>query len=80
MAAARGFDVRVFGSTVRGEDGEKSDLDVLVTLGDDERFFEAFALIDEMRKAVPEAKLDALLDIMARPEVRKAALEQGIPL
>ena len=80
MAATRGFVVRVFGSTARGDDSEESDLDLLVTLGNDERFFEAFALIDEMRKAVPEAKLDALLDIMARPEVRNAALEQGIPL
>jgi predicted nucleotidyltransferase len=80
MAASRGFDVRVFGSTARGEDGEKSDLDLLVSLGDEERFFEAFGLIADMRKVVREAKIDAVLDIMARPEVRKAALEEGIPL
>lgn len=80
MAASRGFDVRVFGSTARGEDGERSDLDVLVSLGDDERFFEAFGLISDMRKALPEAKLDAVLDIMARPEVLRSALEEGVPL
>jgi predicted nucleotidyltransferase len=78
LAAARGFaDVRVFGSTARGEDSERSDLDILVCLPTSEKFGEAFALVAELGSVLPEVKVDAVVDIMLRPEVREQALLEG---
>ena len=81
LAAERGLpDVRVFGSTARGEDREDSDLDLLICVDDASNFFPAISFIVEVQRRYPSAHIDAITDVMARPDVLRAAILDGIPL
>lgn len=81
LAAKWGFStVHVFGSTARGEDRDGSDLDLLIHLGKDEKFFDAFNFMVEAQALVPEIKLDTVVDAMVRPEIVATAREEGFLL
>lgn len=81
LAAKWGFPtVHVFGSTARGDDREGSDLDLLIHLGEDEKFFDAFNFMVEAQALVPEVKLDAVVDAMVRPEIVATAKREGFLL
>jgi predicted nucleotidyltransferase/DNA-binding XRE family transcriptional regulator len=55
IAAAHGArNVRVFGSVARGEAGPDSDVDFLVDLDSDNRGFEFFGLLEDLRRALEE--------------------------
>ncbi len=73
-------DIRVFGSTARGEDREDSDLDLLVCVDDPCLFFPAMGFILEIQRRFPEANIDAITDVCARPDVLQAAMHEGVPL
>ncbi|MBV9280785.1 MAG: nucleotidyltransferase domain-containing protein [Chloroflexi bacterium] len=49
-AAHRVTNVRVFGSVARGDAGPRSDVDFLVDLPPDARGFDAFGILDELRR------------------------------
>lgn len=71
--------VRVFGSVGRGEDGEGSDLDLLVDFDAEASLFDAFALQDE-----PEALLGQHVEV-ATPAglhslIRARVLQEAQPL
>lgn len=81
MAASHGLkDVRVFGSTARGEDQEGSDLDLLVTLERDDQFFAAIDLIVAIKRFDAGVTIDAVVDMMIKPAICDAAKADGIPL
>ena len=81
LAGQWGFaEVRVFGSTARGEDREDSDLDLMVHLGSDEKFFDAFTFLVEANALCPGVNIDAIIDIMAKPDVLASAMEEGFLL
>lgn len=72
--------IRVFGSTARGDDRDDSDLDLLVCVDRPENFFPAMGFILEAQRRFPDAKIDAITDLMARPEILSAALSEGFLL
>jgi predicted nucleotidyltransferase len=78
LASKWGFpEVRVFGSTARGEDREDSDLDLLVHLGSEDKFFDAFTFMVEAKAMCAGVSLDGIIDIMAKPEVLASAMSEG---
>jgi uncharacterized protein len=82
--AARGArDVRVFGSVARGEDDERSDIDLLVDL-DAERspgseLLAVLGLSEELSELL-NARVDVVTPRTLRPEVRELALAEAVPL
>lgn len=53
IAARHGaHNVRVFGSVARGEDTERSDLDLLVDMDEDRSLWDLGELIDDVREAL----------------------------
>ena len=81
LALERGLTgVRVFGSTARGDDREDSDLDLLLTVSADGTLFPAMGFILEAQRRFPDVAIDAVTNIMARPEVLKAAMREGFLL
>lgn len=81
---ARGArDVRVFGSVARGEDDDRSDIDLLVDL-DGERspggeLLAVLGLSEEL-SALLDAHVDVVTPRTLRPEVRELALAEAVPL
>jgi hypothetical protein len=81
---ARGArDVRVFGSIARGEDDDRSDIDLLVDLaGDRSRGGELLAVLglSEELSDLLDARVDVVTPRTLRPEVRELALAEAKPL
>lgn len=81
---ARGArDVRVFGSVARGEDDDRSDIDLLVDL-DGERsagseLLEVLGLSVELSELL-DARVDVVTPRTLRPDVRELALAEAVPL
>jgi predicted nucleotidyltransferase/DNA-binding XRE family transcriptional regulator len=80
LAAKRGIhNIRVFGSSARGEDTEKSDIDLLVDLDDGVRLLNLIGLENDLSELlgvkVEVATADAL-----KPRVRDEALAEAVPL
>lgn len=75
IAAQRGIDrVRVFGSTVRGEDHFDSDIDLIVSVGSETDLFDVALFADEVR-ALTGFPVDVVADTPNSPHAREAALE-----
>lgn len=78
-AARRGLtNVRVFGSTVRGEDGYDSDIDLLVTPSSGTDLFDIALFADEVRH-LTGFPVDVIADSSRSPALRRAARE-ALPL
>lgn len=78
-AARRGLaNVRVFGSTVRGEDRYDSDIDLLLTPGSGVDLFDVALFTDEVRR-LTGFPVDVILDTGRSPVLQGAARE-AVPL
>lgn len=71
--------VRVFGSAVRGEDTEHSDIDLLVSLGPGATLFDLGGFADAVEQATG-FPVDLLTDDEAEDEHFAHVLEQAVPL
>lgn len=75
LAAARGIErVRVFGSTVRGEDHFDSDIDLIVSPGPHVDLFDLALFAEEVR-ALTGFPVDVVTDGADSPQAAEAALE-----
>ncbi len=71
--------VRVFGSVVRGEMDEKSDLDLLVLPGPGFTLLKQAALVRELERLVGRP-VDVVSERGLRPRIRQRVLEEAVPL
>lgn len=78
VAAAGGTHVRVFGSVARGQDGEDSDVDLLVTLPDGIDLFELVALEQRLEDLLG-VPVD-IIDDRSRGAVFQRALREAVAL
>ncbi len=80
IAAAHGArHVRVFGSTVRGESAEASDIDFLVDLEPGRSLLDHAAMIVELEQVLG-CPVDVVPERGLRPRVRDAVLRDAVPL
>lgn len=78
-AARRGLtNVRVFGSTVRGEDGYDSDIDLLVTPGPGTDLFDIALFTEDVRR-LTGFPVDVIADT-GHPSSLQAAAREAVPL
>lgn len=71
--------VRVFGSVVRGEAGEESDVDFLVRLDDDRSLIDHIALIQDL-EAFFGCRVDVVTEDAVHRAIRGRVLAEGVPL
>lgn len=76
---AGGERVRVFGSVARGDDDERSDVDLLFVMRQPLSLMELGRLEDEVSAAVC-APVDLIPETSLRPAFRDRALEEAVPL
>jgi len=80
IAATHGArNVRVFGSVVRGEADDTSDVDLLVTLEPGTTLLDHAALILELEELLG-CKVDVASDRGLRPRVKERVLSEALPL
>jgi predicted nucleotidyltransferase len=80
IAARHGArNVRVFGSVVRGEADESSDLDLLVSFDPEASLLQHAALIRELRELLG-CHVDVVDDDGLRPRMRDRVLNEATPL
>ena len=80
MAARHGArNIRIFGSIVRGEDGEDSDVDLLVDMDDDRSLLDLVAVERELGKLL-NRKVDVVVDGGVSPYLRDRICAEAIPL
>lgn len=80
LAAKHGaLNVRVFGSTVRGEADELSDIDFLVDAGPRRTPFFPGGLVVDL-EALLGRKVDVILEGGLRPRIKDRVLKEAIPL
>ncbi len=71
--------VRVFGSVVRGEEREDSDIDLLVDFLPGTTLLEQVGLIDALSTALGR-KVDIVSDRALNKHLRQRVLEEAVPL
>jgi predicted nucleotidyltransferase len=71
--------VRVFGSTARGEADEQSDIDLIVEFDPDRSLLDHAALWLELQNLLG-CKLDVVSDRGIKPRIRERVLREAIPL
>ena len=71
--------VRVFGSVVRGEMDEKSDLDLLVLPGPGFTLLKQAALVRELEGLIGR-RVDVVSERGLRPRIRDRVLKEAVPL
>ncbi len=71
--------VRVFGSIARGEDTEKSDLDLLVDLDDNRPLSDLGEFVEDVREALG-CNIQAVTSDSLNRLLRKRILNEAIPL
>ena len=71
--------VRVFGSTARGDAAAGSDIDFLVDLDPGRTLMDLGGLLMALQELL-EARVDVATKAMLRPKVRQGALADAIPL
>jgi hypothetical protein len=77
-AAARGaHDVRVFGSVARGEEGDRSDIDFLVTLEPGRTLLDLARLEIEL-EALLGRRVDVVTEAGLREPVRSTAVREAV--
>ena len=80
VAAKHGArNVRVFGSVVRGEAGETSDVDLLVKMDEDRSLLDHVALMRELQELLG-CKVDVVSERALHRLLREQILAEGIPL
>jgi predicted nucleotidyltransferase len=80
MAAAKGaVNVRIFGSTARGEADASSDIDVLVDFDVAEGLWPMIELADELEGLLGR-RVDVAPVQILKPEVAERALAEALPL
>jgi hypothetical protein len=71
--------VRVFGSVARGEDDERSDIDLLVEMEPGRSLLDHGALLSELRELLG-CKVDVVSDRGIKERIRDRVLEEAVPL
>jgi uncharacterized protein len=71
--------VRVFGSRARGEAGDSSDLDLLVTLGEGRSLLDLIGFKQELEDLV-HRPVDVVTEQALSPYLRDRVLSEAIPL
>jgi uncharacterized protein len=80
MASRHGArNVRVFGSMARGEDGDASDIDLLVTLGEGRSLLDLVGLKQDLEDLIHRS-VDVVTDQGLSPYLRDRILSEAIPL
>lgn len=79
VAEAGGSNVRVFGSTARGDSGPDSDVDLLVDLPRDTSLFQLLALEDRL-SLLPGVPVDLGTPDLLKPRLRDGVLAEAIPV
>lgn len=80
IAAKHGAsNVRIFGSVLRGQAGEGSDLDLLVHLGDDRSLLDHVALMQELEDLLG-CKVDVVEDDALHRSLRERVLVEAMAL
>ncbi|HSI71784.1 MAG TPA: nucleotidyltransferase family protein [Fimbriimonas sp.] len=80
IALAHGaFNVRVFGSFARGEEGPGSDLDLLVDMSPERSLLDTINLIDELQHLLGR-KVDVLTVRALNHRLKDRILNEAIPL
>ncbi|MEI7478751.1 MAG: helix-turn-helix domain-containing protein [Actinomycetes bacterium] len=80
LAAARGaFNVRVFGSVARGDDGELSDVDFLVDLSDGTSLLDLIGLERELGELLGR-DVDVIPSDSLKPRVRDQIMSESVQL
>jgi predicted nucleotidyltransferase len=71
--------VRVFGSTARGEASDGSDVDILVDLADDRSLLDQVGLQQELEEVLGR-KVDVVVEGGISPYLEKRILAEAVPL
>ncbi len=80
IAAKHGaHNVRVFGSVVRGEAGEDSDIDLLVDLESETSLLDHAALLTALQETLG-CKVDVVSSRGIKPRIRDRVLKEAVPL
>ncbi len=80
IASAHGAgNVRVFGSTRRGEHGATSDLDLLVDMAEDRSLFDLIALSNDLEESL-EVEIDVVTEASLSPYIRDHVLDEAVAL
>lgn len=79
LAKHGGRDPRVFGSVVRGEQRDDSDVDMLVHLDDDRSLLDQIALMHELEELLG-CKVDIVEEVALHPSVREAIQDEIVTL
>jgi len=73
------FNVRVFGSVVRGEEGPDSDIDLLVTMEKGRSYFDLVGLWQDLEELLGR-KVDVVTDGGLSPYLKDRILAEAVPL
>ncbi|MBI1934705.1 nucleotidyltransferase family protein [Candidatus Peregrinibacteria bacterium] len=80
LADRRGaYNVRVFGSVVRGEENETSDVDFLMTFRKGATLFDRGGLVSDLRESLG-CDIDVVSDKMVHPLVRDEVYRSAVAL
>lgn len=80
LAAVRGaYDVRVFGSVARGDQGSDSDIDLLVAFEPGRSLLDLGGLIADLQDLLGR-HVDVVTEVELRPQVRDRVLADAVPL
>jgi uncharacterized protein len=80
IATAHGAaNVRVFGSTGRGEQGTSSDLDLLVDMAEGRSLFDLIALSNDLEESLG-VEVDVVTEASVSPYMRERVLDEAVAL
>ncbi len=73
------YNIRIFGSVVRGEAKQDSDLDVLIELEPNRSLFDHAALMVELQE-IMNCKVDVVTEKGLRARIRENILKEAMPI
>ena len=80
IAARYGADnVRIFGSTARGETGPQSDIDILVDLATGRSLLDLGGLLMDLQELLG-CRVDVVTEAGLRPRIRERVMQEATPL
>ena len=80
IAASHGaFDIRIFGSAARGDDGECSDVDFLIKLEKDRSLLDHAAMVVDLEDLL-NRKVDVITESGIKERLKKRILSEAVPL